>query len=91
MNSRDDILTSVQILFRPGNVVEVRAIGDNSMASGYFDDPEKLADKVEITPSHRYSYMETGYSCIICFLLMFIFFPIFSGLNSVKFYFYPLF
>ncbi len=42
-----EILSVLSTLFVPGQVVEVRAIGENSIASGYFDDPEKLADKAK--------------------------------------------
>jgi hypothetical protein len=43
----DEVLTAARLLFTPGQVVEVRAITDDGMASGYFDSPEELAGKVE--------------------------------------------
>ena len=42
----DDVLHAVRVLFSPGQVIEVRAITDEGMASGYFDDPEQLAERV---------------------------------------------
>lgn len=44
----NDILTAVSILFQPGQVVEVRAIGEYNTASGYFNDPAQLAEKVTL-------------------------------------------
>ncbi|HNW80535.1 MAG TPA: hypothetical protein PLM60_04560 [Methanoregulaceae archaeon] len=41
-----DPLQAAGILFLPGQVVEVRALMDEGMASGYFDDLGKLADQV---------------------------------------------
>ena len=38
---------AARVLFLPGQVVEVRAIMDEGMASGYFDDMENLADQVD--------------------------------------------
>jgi len=43
-----DILSAVSVLFKPGQVVEVRAIGEYNTASGYFDDPMKLAEKADL-------------------------------------------
>jgi len=43
----DEVLHGVQVLFNPGQVIEVRAITDDGMASGYFDDPEQLTAKVD--------------------------------------------
>ena len=43
-----DILSAVSVLFQPGQVVEVRAIGEYNTASGYFDDPAKLAEKAAL-------------------------------------------
>ena len=43
----DEVLHGVRVLFTPGQVIEVRAITDDGMASGYFDDPEQLAAKVD--------------------------------------------
>ncbi len=43
----DDVLHAVRVLFSPGQVIEVRAITDEGMASGYFDDPEQLAERVD--------------------------------------------
>ncbi|MFA6224962.1 MAG: hypothetical protein WC620_01980 [Methanoregula sp.] len=44
----DEVLTAARILITPGQVVEVRAITDDGIASGYFDSPEELAAKVGI-------------------------------------------
>lgn len=43
----NEVLTAARILIAPGQVVEVRAITDDGIASGYFDSPEVLAAKVE--------------------------------------------
>ena len=40
-------LQAARVLFEPGQVIEVRAITDDGMASGYFDDPEQLAERVD--------------------------------------------
>ncbi|MFA5296305.1 MAG: hypothetical protein WC382_12435 [Methanoregulaceae archaeon] len=40
------IRQAVRLLFTPGQVIEVRAISDDGVASGYFDDPEQLASQV---------------------------------------------
>lgn len=45
MNSIHDSLTA---LFQPGQIIEVRAISDDGMASGYFDSFESLVQKVKI-------------------------------------------
>ncbi len=42
-----ETLQAARVLFVPGQIVEVRAIIDEGMASGYFDDLEKLADQVD--------------------------------------------
>ncbi|MDO9035870.1 MAG: hypothetical protein Q7U51_11780, partial [Methanoregula sp.] len=42
----DEVLTAARTLITPGQVVEVRAITDDGIASGYFDSPEELAAKV---------------------------------------------
>jgi len=42
----DEVLTAARTLITPGQVVEVRAITDDGIASGYFDAPEELAAKV---------------------------------------------
>ncbi len=42
-----ETLQAARVLFLPGQVVEVRALMDEGMASGYFDDLEKLADQVD--------------------------------------------
>ena len=42
-----ETLAAVQVLFAPGQVIEVRAIMDEGMASGYFDDLETLAAAVD--------------------------------------------
>ncbi|MCG7845031.1 MAG: hypothetical protein MIO90_06335, partial [Methanomassiliicoccales archaeon] len=42
-----ETLQAAQVLFAPGHVIEVRAITDEGMASGYFDDPETLAAAVD--------------------------------------------
>ncbi len=41
-----DLLNSARLLSQPGQVVEVRAITNEGMASGYFDSPDTLAEKV---------------------------------------------
>ena len=43
----NEVLTAARILIAPGQVVEVRAITDDGIASGYFDSAEVLAAKVE--------------------------------------------
>jgi hypothetical protein len=43
----DEILRTLQVLSAPGQVIEVRAITDDGIASGYFDDPALLAAAVE--------------------------------------------
>lgn len=43
----DEVLAAVRILITPGQIIEVRAITDDGIASGYFDSPEDLAEKVE--------------------------------------------
>ena len=45
MTSIHDSLTA---LFQPGQIIEVRAISDDGMASGYFDSFESLVSKVKI-------------------------------------------
>jgi hypothetical protein len=42
-----EILTAARLLSAPGQIIEVRAITDDGVASGYFDSPEELAAKVE--------------------------------------------
>ncbi|MEN6442700.1 MAG: hypothetical protein ABFC71_02995 [Methanoregula sp.] len=42
----DEVLPAARILITPGQIVEVRAITDDGIASGYFDSPEELAAKV---------------------------------------------
>jgi len=42
-----EIARTLSLLFFPGAVIEVRAIGEEGMASGYFDDPEALVAAVE--------------------------------------------
>jgi hypothetical protein len=42
-----EISRALALLFSPGQVVEVRAITDEGMASGYFDSMEELAARVE--------------------------------------------
>lgn len=42
----DEVLRALNSLFVPGQVVEVRAITDEGMASGYFDDFSRLAESV---------------------------------------------
>jgi hypothetical protein len=46
-----EVLNATRILFSPGQVVEVRAITDDGMASGYFNSAEELAVKVETLDS----------------------------------------
>ena len=43
----NEVLTAARTLIAPGQVVEVRAITDDGIASGYFDSAEVLAAKVE--------------------------------------------
>ncbi len=43
----DEVLAASRLLFSPGQVVEVRVITDDGMASGYFDSPDELAAKVD--------------------------------------------
>ena len=45
------ILQALQVLAAPGQVVEVRAITDDGIASGYFDDPSLLAGSVDVLDS----------------------------------------
>ena len=42
-----DLLTAARFFAQPGQVVEVRAITDEGVASGYFDSPKELAEKME--------------------------------------------
>jgi len=42
-----ETLQAATVLFAPGQVVEVRAITDEGMASGYFDDLEALVAAVD--------------------------------------------
>lgn len=42
----DEVLTAARLLITSGQIVEVRAITDDGIASGYFDSPEELAVKV---------------------------------------------
>jgi len=42
----NDLTSSISILFAPGQVIEVRAITDDGIASGYFDSHEELVKKV---------------------------------------------
>jgi hypothetical protein len=43
----DEIRRALSLLFEPGQVVEVRAITEEGMASGYFDDFEALEKAIE--------------------------------------------
>src|ERR1019366_3746544 len=43
----DAIRDAIAILFKPGQVVEIRALGNFSTTSGYFDDHDKLAKTIE--------------------------------------------
>lgn len=45
------ILRALRVLTAPGQVVEVRAITDDGIASGYFDDPALLAGSVVVLDS----------------------------------------
>ncbi len=47
----DEVLNAARILITPGQIVEVRAITDDGIASGYFDSPEELAAKVGVLDS----------------------------------------
>ena len=42
-----DLLTVARLFAQPGQVIEVRAITEDGVASGYFDSPEKLAENVD--------------------------------------------
>lgn len=42
----DDLTSTASLLFVPGHVVEVRAITDDGIASGYFDSHKDLVEKV---------------------------------------------
>jgi len=42
----DDLTSGISILFTPGQVIEIRAITDDGIASGYFDSYEELVKKV---------------------------------------------
>ena len=44
----DDLTSSISILFAPDQVIEIRAITDDGIASGYFDSIEELAKKVSV-------------------------------------------
>jgi hypothetical protein len=43
----NDVLTAIRLLSTPGQIIEVRAITEDGVASGYFDSPEELAEKLE--------------------------------------------
>ena len=45
--TRDDIRSACTLLFSPGQTVEVRALGKRGTASGYFDNGDILADRVD--------------------------------------------
>ena len=51
------VLEALELLLEPGGVAELRAIGrDGRIASGYFDDPERLAERAEaLDDSREYS------------------------------------
>jgi len=56
----DEILAAARILIAPGQIVEVRAITDDGIASGYFDSIEDLAEKVgavDVLPSVQGIYI----------------------------------
>jgi hypothetical protein len=56
----DEVLAAACILIAPGQIVEVRAITDDGIASGYFDSPEDLAEKVgplDVLPSVQGIYI----------------------------------
>ena len=42
----EEITRALSLLFESGQVIEVRAITEEGMASGYFDDPEALAEAI---------------------------------------------
>ncbi len=42
----EEIGRALSLLFEPGQVIEVRAITEEGMASGYFDDPEALSKAI---------------------------------------------
>lgn len=41
-----EVLSALKLLFPPGRVIEIRIIGEDGIASGYFDDPEKAAKEI---------------------------------------------
>ncbi|HWQ66168.1 MAG TPA: hypothetical protein VN372_04775 [Methanospirillum sp.] len=43
-----DVLSSLQLLFRAGTVIEIRALGEDGTASGYFDDLQEAARQLLI-------------------------------------------
>ncbi len=42
-----EIKRAIAVLHKPGQVVEIRALGESGTVSGYYDDPEKLAKAVQ--------------------------------------------
>ena len=44
----DDLTSGISILFTPNQVIEIRAITDDGIASGYFDSYEELVKKVSV-------------------------------------------
>ncbi len=56
----DEVLAAARILIAPGQIVEVRVITDDGIASGYFDPPKDLAEKVgalDVLPSVQGIYI----------------------------------
>lgn len=56
----DEVLTAARILIAHGQIVEVRAITDDGIASGYFDSVEDLVEKVgaaDVLPSVQGIYI----------------------------------
>jgi hypothetical protein len=42
-----EIKQAIAVLHEPGQVVEIRALGESGTVSGYYDDPEKLAKAIQ--------------------------------------------
>jgi hypothetical protein len=42
-----EIKQAIAVLYEPGQVVEIRALGKSGTVSGYYNDPEKLAKAVQ--------------------------------------------
>ena len=62
-----EITQALALLFEPGQVIEVRAITEEGMASGYFDDPEALAAAVVPLDAAGPRCVCGGYGCLEVF------------------------